>query len=147
MIDWRWLIPLALVAGASIGWFLCQQRMRALCVRCQRALKMDEDEWEGAALVDRGTIPPPSLPLPSSAEAQELARLRELVPSPGLVRRMADDADHMGDRYATEASLGVPGAAENERQSRIDDKTARALAARIEAEGAGAESVAAGEGE
>jgi len=83
----------------------------------------------------------------AASAARELARLRGLVPSPGLLRRMADDADHMGDRYATEASLGVPGAAENERQSRIDDKTARALAARIEAAGAGAEAVAAGEGE
>ena len=73
--------------------------------------------------------------------ARDLARLRELVPSPGLLRRMADDADHMGDRYATEASLGVPGAAENERRSRIDDKTARDLAARIEAAGAGAVTV------
>ena len=39
-------ILLSLAVGASIGWFLCQQRMRALCVRCQRALKMDEGEWE-----------------------------------------------------------------------------------------------------
>ena len=46
MIDWRWLILLSLVVGAGIGWSLCQQRMRALCVRCQRALKMDEGEWE-----------------------------------------------------------------------------------------------------
>ena len=39
-------ILLALAAGAGIGWSLCQQRTRALCGRCQRALRMDEDEWE-----------------------------------------------------------------------------------------------------
>ena len=39
-------ILLSLAAGAGIGWSLSQQRMRALCVRCQRALKMDEGEWE-----------------------------------------------------------------------------------------------------
>ena len=38
-------ILLSLAAGAGIGWSLSRQRMRALCGRCQRALKMDE-EWE-----------------------------------------------------------------------------------------------------
>ena len=126
MIDWRWLIPLSLAAGAGIGWSLCQQRMRALCGRCQRALRMDE--WEGAALVDGGTIPPPSLPLPSSAQTQELARLRELVPSPGLVRRAAEYAA----RVAFVDSSDV---------ASVDSDTLLALAARIEAAGTGAVTV------
>ena len=123
-------ILLSLAAGAGIGWSLCQQRMRALCGHCQRALKMDEDEWEGAALVDGGTIPPPSLPLPSSAQTQELARLRELVPSPGLLRRAAD-ALH----YAA-AGRGIDGNVAALLFRRLEE-----LAARIEAAGAGAEPV------
>ena len=47
-------ILLSLAVGASIGWFLCQQRMRALCVRCQRALKMDE--W--GPMADDEPVPP-----------------------------------------------------------------------------------------
>jgi len=50
MTDWPAIllgILLSLAAGLCIGWFLCQQRMRMLCRRCQRALKMDEGEWEG----------------------------------------------------------------------------------------------------
>ena len=62
----------------------------------------------------------------AASAARELARLRGLVPSPGLLRSLAYCADGI-----------VPVSAE----------AARALAVRIEAEGAGAESVAAGEGE
>ena len=130
MIDWRWLIPLSLLVGASIGWSLCQQRMRALCVRCQRGLKMDE--WEGAALVDRGTIPPPSLPLPSSAEAQELARLRELVPEAWLVRWAAGMLAYLIRTQPTD----------NDTIALEWVQRLYALATRIEAAGTGAESVA-----
>ena len=54
--------------------------------------------------------------------ARELARLRALVPSPGLLRSLAYCADGVVPVYA---------------------EAARDLAARIEAAGAGAESVAA----
>jgi len=64
---------------------------------------------------------------------RRLALVTALVPEAAMLQRMADDADHMGDKYAIEASLGIPGAAENERLSRIDDETARALADRIRA--------------
>ena len=45
MTDWLAYLAgviLALAFGGWFGWSLCQQRTRALCGRCQRALKMDE---------------------------------------------------------------------------------------------------------
>ena len=75
MIDWRWLIPLSLAVGASIGWSLSRQR---------------------------------------AARAQ--ARLRSLLD-------LAQQRDCLGEIVS------------------------RDIAARIEAAGAGAESVPAGEGE
>ena len=51
-------ILLSLAAGAGIGWFLCQQRTRALCGRCQRGLRMDGDEWEGVGEDDDASVLP-----------------------------------------------------------------------------------------
>ena len=46
---WVALLACALAAFIGYAWGrdVSQQQTRALCVRCQRALRMDEDEWEG----------------------------------------------------------------------------------------------------
>jgi len=104
VIDWRWLIPLAGLVGAGIGWSLCQQRAARDLARLRRRLMPE-----------------------AMTDVEALRWLASTVEAEAMAWPMKWE-EHQQAAYTAV-------------------RQARALTARIEAAGAGAESVAAGEGE